>query len=197
MSIDRIGSSSPVLGSLSELALETSGDPNAAVAAMLLEHAQQKRETLGQARLAEEELVRKHEAEQVAQMRKEACEAAQAARWQALGSIVQGALGITGGATMCTNGGAASGESKILSESGTGMKGVFDFGATPHSLAAGNARADATAAEHRAGAAQRRLDEIHSEQNDARELTRTAIDFLKELTTSRAEIDQAALLHRA
>jgi hypothetical protein len=197
MSIDRIGSNSPVLGSLSELALEASGDTNAAVAAMMLEHAQQKRETLGQARLAEEEFLRKREAEQVAQIREEACEAAEAARWQALGSIAAGALGIAGGASMCAAGGKPSGESTILSSSGDSMKGLFGCVAADHDMAAGNARADATAAEHRGGAAQRRLEEIHSEQSDARELMRTAMDFLKEQSKSRAEIDQAALLHRA
>jgi len=197
MSIDRIGSSSTVLGSLSELALEASGDTNAAVAAMMLEHAQQKRETLGQARLAEEELLRKREAEQVAKIREQAEVAAEAARLRALGSIASGAFGIAGGATICAGSGEPSGESKILSASGDPVKGVFEFVAAERDIDAGNARADATAADHRAAAAKRRLEDIHSEQSDARELARTAIDFLKELTKSRAEIDQAALLHRA
>ena len=195
MSIDRIGSGSTVLGSLSELVLDAGGDTNAALAALMLEHAQQKREMLGQARLAEEEFLQKREAEQVAHIREEAEEAAQAARMKAMGCIVSGGLGIAGGVMMVDGGECA--ESKMFCASGDTVKGGLDFAASQHDKSAGTARADATAADHRVGAAKRQLEEIQGEQNEARELMRNALDFLKELGKSRAEIDQAALLHRA
>lgn len=185
-----------MLQSQDALAAELGGDANAQVAAMLLKHSQDKQASLRVQRVAEEEQLTAMEEEQVDQMRESAEQIRIAAREKAIGQITNGICQIGGGIVALdgTDGGKAAGE--IWQGAGDGADGVANLEAAEHEYAQGIADADAKQAEHMANEAGRRLDDIKDEERNARELVRTALDFLREVRGAGDQANKAALFQR-
>jgi hypothetical protein len=179
------------------IAEELGGDLDAQLAAMLLKQADERRNMTRVSRDALEKQISSLEEEQVAKLRKKAEEIRRAAvneGWATIvggaGTAASGVAGLCGDADTRSALRAFQGGAELAAGSGKLMSASDNF-------AAGQADADATAAEHGAAAAKRELDGLNDEARDARELRRTALEMLAETNRSRAAAYQAALLQRA
>ena len=205
MSINGIQSSVLVtLNSTDQIASELGGDTNAQVAAMLVVHSKERSQQLRQARGAEEEHLRESEDREVAEMRDEAREIREAARARAVGGIFEGIMTIGAGYFEVASGTQSDEASaKVLSGYGKGVegagkagKGAYDLDAAEDDHAAAMARVEAQKAKNRAGASERRLDDLKDDLAEARELRQKAIDFVKDATQGQADVHRAALFQR-
>jgi hypothetical protein len=188
-----------------QIAAEFGGDVNASVAAMMLLHAKQLRESVQTACSIEEERLRIQEERQVHAMHEQADRIRSAGMNEGLGLIASGgfqiASGVVGIAGARLQDGQlsprAAGSQAILQGSGSASRGVGEMFASEDNWAASIANADATKAENSAEATKRRLDELKEEMAQARDLTKTAIDFLRDQTRTKASTDDAAASIRA
>jgi hypothetical protein len=202
MPIDSISNPSSgtvlMLESQNAIASEFGGDVDAELAVMLLEQADQSRQMTRQARDAVERRLSSQEEEQVAKLREKAAETRQAAQVEGFTAMVGGAATMYGGMV-----GLAAGDDEDLqhtaelAKGGAGFNaGVGKLDAASHTFGAGKADADAVAADHRAAEAKRELEQLGAEDQDARQLGRTALDMLAETNRSRAAASEAALFQR-
>jgi hypothetical protein len=183
-----------------EIASEFGGDVNASVAAMMLLHAKEVRESVQTARSLEEENLQRQEENQIRSMHEEADKTRAAGFEEGFGLLISGGLQMASGGVSIfgptTEAGeltkGAKGTQDILRGAGEGTRGGTQLLATADKGAADGAKADATDAEHRADAAKRRLSDLKDEAADARELAKKAIDFLRDQTRTNASTDQAA-----
>ncbi len=194
MSIDPTRGSARLLNG-GNLAPELGGDINARVAAMLLEQSQDRKDYLREARRAEEQHLHAVEDAEVQAIRDEAVHVRDAAQSRAMGAILSGGFQIAGGVALASaegeNGGAAS--SRMLEGSGKLGEGLTGLDAAASDYAAGEARADAKSAENKGKESERRLGDIEDEVREARELAKTAIQFLRDAAEKEGEIQRSAL----
>jgi hypothetical protein len=203
MPIDSISNTNPgavlMLEQPDAIALELGGDLDAELAVMLLKQADESREMTHQARDAVEKRLSYLEEEQVTKLREKAAETRRAAEVEGFTTMVGGAATVYGGVV-----GLAAGDDEDLQHTATVAKGGAEFGAgvgkldaARHNFGAADADADATAADHRAAEAKRELEQLGAEEQDARQLGRTALEMLAETNRTRAAAYQAALFQRA
>jgi len=181
------------------IALELGGDLDAELAVMLLKQADQDREMTRQARDAVEKRVSSQEEAQVQELREKAAETRRAAEVEGFATMVGGAATAYGGVV-----GLAAADDEDLPHTAELAKGgaelvagVGKLDAAGHKFGADRADADAVATEHRAAAAKRELEQLAAEDQDARQLRRTALDMLAETRRTEAAMYQAALFQRA
>jgi hypothetical protein len=173
---------------------EVSGDINARIAAMLLAQSQDRKDYLREARRAEEQHLRAVEDAEVQAIRDEAVHTRAAAQSRAIGAIVSGGFQMGSGVAIGTmDCGDAETTSKILEGSGKASDGIAGLNASTSDYAAGEDRADAKSAENKSKESERRLGNIEEEVREARELAKTAIQFLRDVTEKEGEIQRAAL----
>jgi len=172
--------------SQSELATELGGDASAQVAAMLLEHAQESREGASEARLSEEEHLAEQQARQVAMMREQASHIRNAGISEGISLIVAGGLNIAAG----------SAGDQALSGGAQVSQGIGKGGAALEEAEGQECAAAAQQAEHSSSAAERRLDDIRTDAQEARELVRTVIDFLRDTSQTETASAQAGIYLR-
>ena len=187
------------IGTQAQLAAELGGDANAQAAAMMLVHARDKSQNLKETRRAELSNLRSQQQREVDQMRSRADEAFAAARAKAYGKIYDGAASAVGGACLMAVSDETTAKALNQSMSGAGQLGS----ACTDSVVAGHER-DAAAAEtasvvakHRAEESQARLDELRDEQRETQDLTRTAIDFLRDVSSAQQQVDNAVAYLKA
>jgi hypothetical protein len=174
---------------------EVSGDINARIAAMLLAQSQDRKDYLREARRAEEQHLRAVEDAEVQAIRDEAVHTRAAAQSRAIGAIVSGGFQVAGGVAL---GGIADkcdakATSEIFNGAGDLSEGFMGLNAAASDYAAGEARADAKSADNKSNESERRLGDIEEEVREARELAKTAIQFLRDVTEKEGEIQRAAL----
>ena len=87
-------------------------------------------------------------------------------------------------------------EAGVPSGSGDVTKGALDLWAAGDRERADQKQADAAEYESRAGASERRLEDLRNEESDASELIRTALDFVKNASESTANANRNALFQR-
>jgi len=204
MTIDATNRTTPMsallLMSSEQIAAELGGDVNASVAAMMLLHAKQMRESVQTARSFEEENLRIHEECQVQAMHEQADRIRAAGIAEGVGLIASGGCQIASGIVGLSGSRLASGEltpsrqgtQAVLQGAGTGANGVSQLSAAGDKHAADRADANATAAGHRAEATKRRLDDLQDEAAEARDLAKKVIEFLRDQTRTKASTDNAA-----
>jgi hypothetical protein len=174
---------------------EVSGDINARLAAMLLAQSQDQKDYLREARRAEEQHLRAVEEAEVQAIRDEAAHTRSAAQSRAVGAMVSGGLQVASGVALgsieCKT--EAESSARILQGAGDFGKAVMDLDAAASDHAAGEARAEAKSAENKSKESERRLADIEAEVREARELAKTAIQFLRDMTDKEGEVQRAAL----
>jgi hypothetical protein len=170
----------------SDLATELGGDTSAQIAAMLLEHAHESREGASEARQREEQNLAAQQAREVEMMRE------QAAHIRAAGVAEGVSLMVGGGLNMM----AAGTNTPVLSGAAEVSKGFGKLSASIEEARGQESAADAKQAGHHASAAERRLEDIGTEAQEARELVRTVIDFLRDVGRTETATDQAAIYLR-
>jgi hypothetical protein len=183
-----------------QIAAELGGDVNASVAAMMLLHAKDMRDSVQATRSMQEEALRRHEADQISAMHEEAHRTRAAGRMEGIGLMASGGFQIASGVAAIRGstlqGGeltpSARGNQAGLEGAGRLAQGTGNLLAADEKHEADNANTDAAAAGHRAEAVTRRLDDLRDEAADARELAKTAIEFLRDQTRTRASTDHAA-----
>jgi hypothetical protein len=174
---------------------EVSGDINARIAAMLLEQSQDRKDYLREARRVEEENLRAFEAAEVQAVRDEAAHTRAAAQSRAIGAMVSGGFQVAGGVALggIANKTDAKATSDCLNGSGELTEGFMGLNAAARDYAAGEARADAKSAENKGNESERRLGDIEEEVREARELAKTAMQFLRDMADKEGEVQRAAL----
>jgi len=204
MTIDTTNRTTPMSALLfmspEQIATELGGDVNASVAAMMLIHAKQMRELVQTARSFEEENLRIHEERQVRAMHEQADRIRAAGITEGVGLMASGGFQIASGIVGLSGTTLRSGEltpraqgtQAVLQGAGAGANGVSQLVAAGDKHAADVANIEATAAEHRAEAAKRRLDDLEDEAAEARDLTKKVIEFLRDQTRTKAGTDNAA-----
>jgi hypothetical protein len=194
MSIDPTRGSSLLLNGGS-MGPEVSGDINARIAAMLLEQSQDRKDYLREARRVEEEHLRTVEKAEVQAIRDEAVHTRAAAQSRAIGAMVSGGFQVAGGVALggIAGKGDAKATSDIFNGSGELSEGFMGLSAAASDYAAGEARADAKSAENKSKESERRLGDIEEEVREARELAKTAIQFLRDMAEKEGEVQRAAL----
>jgi len=184
-----------------EIAGEFGGDVNSRVAAMMLHHARDVRESAQTARAAEEENLRRQEDAQIRSMHEQADRIRSAGIASGTALIAGGAFQFAGGMVALNGPTLASGDlaptakgtQVALDGVGQAAQGTGKLVASHEERAGKIADSDSTAAGHRADAAKRRLDDLDEEAANARELARTAIDFLRDQTRTKGSADSAAV----
>lgn len=171
----------------SELATELGGDASALVAAMLLQHSHESREGAREARLREEEHLAAQQAREIEMMMEQADHIRNAGLSEGIGMMASGGLNMVAAGT---NNAMYSGGAQV-------SQGIGKAGAALEESAGQRCATAARQAEHRSGAAERRLDDIRTQAQEARELVRTVIDFLRDASRTETATDQAAIYLRA
>jgi hypothetical protein len=170
----------------SDLATELGGDASAQIAAMLLEHAHESRDGASEARLHEEQNLAAQQAREVEMMREQADHIR--------------AAGLTEGVSMMVGGGlnmmAAGTDTKALSGAAEVYQGLGKAGAALEEARGQESAAAAKQAGHHASASERRLEDIRTEAQEARELVRTVMDFLRDVGRTETASDQASIYLR-
>lgn len=181
------------------IAAELGGDVGAQLAALLLTSARDSREAARAERSEEEANLREAEAHQVELMLEQAESVRAAGTARAYGMMVSGAVNVTGSAAAMAidldQPGSPLGQEIQGSLAGGGklVEGTFDFDATCSDFAADIERAQATTMANLAAESTRRLDDAKAAEADARELARTALEFLRNVNQLEAGSDQASL----
>ena len=170
----------------SELATELGGDASAQIASMLLEHAHESREGAREARLHEEEHLAAQQAREVAMMREQADHIRNAGIREGFSMMVGGGFNILAAGT---NTAALSGAGQLSQAFGK-LSGSIEDAKAQESAAA------AKQAGHSSAAAERRLEDIRTEAQEARELVRSVIDFLRDVGRTETATDQAGIYLR-
>jgi hypothetical protein len=207
MTIDAAGgvrNTSNMLPTGDQALLDFGGDVGASVAAMMLLHARETREGTSEARAAEERNIEAQEARQVQAMHDQADQIRAAGLWEGTSNIVAGVLGVGAGAVTLNGETLRSGELvtsaqgrvEYLNGSAKVVVGSGNVFAAIDKADAQNAEADGVAAGNRSEAAKRRLADLNDAAKDAQELTRTAIDFYRDATRTKADTDRAAVSMR-
>lgn len=195
---------SSMLLTADDIATQFAGDPNAEIAALMLGHARDVRDGARQARAADERTIEAQENEQIVQMRNQAEDIRRAGEVEGLTEIGTGVLDVFAGEATMT--GTTTTDGKLTNDVEGGvlvmkgsteiLKGTGTMGAASYKADSQIDDANGTAANHRAQAAIRRLDDIKDVEKDARDLARTAIDFYRDQVHSQADADHAALFLR-
>ena len=179
------------------IALELGGDVDAELAVMLLKQADQSRQMTRQARDAAEKRLCCLEEEHVAKLREKAAETRRAAEAEGWATMVGGAATAYGGVVGLAGADEDLQHTAVVAKGGAEFNaGVGKLDAASHTFGAAEADADAAAADHRAAEAKRELEQLGAEDQDARQLVRTALDMLAETNRSRAAASEAALFQR-
>jgi len=203
MSIDTVSANAYHLVDEGNIAAELGGDVDAQLAALLLTSAHDSREAARVERDQEEAQLGEAEQHQVELMLKQADSIRAAGRARGYGMIASGALTVEGGLTALAvdlhQPGTKVGAEFESSLAGGGklVEGVFDLGATGFEAAEATQRAQATAMGNQAEESTRRLDELSAQIADARDLARTALEFLRNVKQAETQSDQASLYLRA
>jgi hypothetical protein len=177
-----------------DLITELGGDTNATVAAMLLKQSQEKRDCLREERDAQEEQLSHFEQAEVASLREKAEALRDAGMAEAFGDIAGGVFTAGSGLAGCAD---LKGSAALLEGCGKAAPGAGMLVAVGPNERAGQAEADKTQFENMAAEAKRRLDDIRDDDHDARDLLKSAIDFLREVNRTKSEGDQTAVSIRA
>jgi hypothetical protein len=170
------------LGSCLDLDLSVGADPQTRLALMVLKFASDRREMASKQRDATEATMQQFEQRTVDLMHEKADEIRDAAV-QVLACQLAGA-----GAKIAGTASGESGYGEADSEIYGAVGGYLD------ELSKGrlaDLEGFIKGAENRASEAERRLDEINSEGEDARDLKNSALDFLREANSTQAETEQA------
>jgi hypothetical protein len=163
------------------------GDVNARVAAMVLGAARDSRDAADQARVAEEENLREQEAQQVQAMHEQADAIRAAGNWALGGAIVSGGTQLVGAA------GGFGGDREPYETGGKLVGAAAQYGGKLEDAHKTDLDATETTAKNHVEASTRRLGDIKELRSDARDLKQAAVDFLRESTRTRGEIDRAPL----
>jgi hypothetical protein len=179
----------------SELAAELGGDTSAQIAAMLLDHAHDSRETNREARLHEEQHLVAQQEREFEMMMEQADHIRSAGFAEGISMMVAGTFNIAAGVVT-----AGTADAKAIGTSLSGgaqaSQGAGKFFAGIEEAEGQESAAAAKQASHRSGASERRLDDLRTEAQEARELVRTVIDFLRDMGRTEAATDQAGIYLR-
>jgi hypothetical protein len=179
-----------LLPSSDELAAELGGDIGAQVAAMVLLAARDNRNAAREAQRAEEANLFEQQRAEVEAMHAQADATRSAALDAARGKIFAGSADI--GAALVIDPQRAA----ALSALGDLGAGVQDLRASQHDFQAAEHSADATRAGNLAEASARRLDQLDSVIDDARDLKNDALSFLRGIRQTENQTDEAAIFLR-
>ncbi|MCA9600032.1 MAG: hypothetical protein KC776_42305 [Myxococcales bacterium] len=199
MSVGKVGTGSVIMlqNSEEQLAVELGGDTNAQMAAMMLKHGSDRRTATRHMRHQEEKHLEAMEAKEVSKLREQAREELVAARQKAVGKMVGGALGITSGVVGgCFEGKGAEYAASSLKASQSGVEGASEYVAAGSADRASQAQIASKEASNKAEEAKRRMEDLKDDEQSAREIVRSAVDFLKNITQGKADVERAALFNR-
>ena len=164
------------------------GDHATQLAAMLIDYAKDSREQNRQLRRGEEAHLRLVQQEHITDLRTEANMIRRAGREQGYAMIVSG--GLTIGASIAGAKGACD-AAGAMNASAKGMEGRGLLLSSNYERQAGMARADAAEHKNQSEEALRRLEDIASADESAKDLQRKAFDHLRAIQETRAATDRA------
>lgn len=177
-----------VIQSVDQLAIQLGGDPQAYLAAMVLQFAGERRNDAENARNTAETRIQQQENLQVREMRDQA-DMIRTSAWISGAGGVLGGVGQIGGGAALLKGNVDL--SKIYEGSGMVLNAVGDGGSGVANGAAKDDEADSIAASHRAQANLRRLDAIEDDIDSANDMEDRALDFLEQINKTKAETEQS------
>lgn len=178
-----------------ELAL--SGDPEAALALLVLRSAHDDRDLTKAERDLAETQQRQLEQEQVEHLRDQADHVLEAGLLRGFGQMASGALSFTGSALAV--GEPQQEAERLMAElngAGKALEGATQFGAAFADSAAKNAEADALTAQQSAQHIGNRIDELSGLAKESADAQRSALDSASELVRTSAATDNAAIFLR-
>lgn len=182
------------------------GDPASELAALLIDHVRESRQSYLEQTHAEESHLRLVQAAQIKELRDEADKLRDAGMARGAGMIVSGVLTI--GASGITAGTPTTDVSDTPPETGgtdwpgvlngaaSGAKGGSELFAADDEFQGQLARTRATEYEHQGGEAERRLETLDEARSHARELQRSAFEHLRNVQETEAATDQALVTWR-
>lgn len=177
------------------------GDPASELAALLIDHVRESRQSYFEQTRAEEKHLRSVHTAQIKAMRDEADKLRDAGMARGGGMMVSGALTIGAGyATAST----PTAESKtndtdrpvVLNGAASGAQGGGELFAADDDRQGQLARTRATEHEHLGGEAERRLETLGEARAHARDLERSAFEHLRNVQATEAATDQALVTWR-
>jgi len=139
---------------------------------------------------------------QVSKMREMAEKRYEAAQTEAYGKMAEGALGVLGG--FATAGGFSKNDTQLKAQTNSGLGevigsqgkvlgGVMSLASAGDKRAADRLDADAKAFENEATQHKRTIEDADDDAKEARELSRTALDFLREFESTQTKSMSSAI----
>lgn len=186
------------------------GDPASELAALIIDHVRESRQSYLEQTRAEERHLRVVQAAQIEDLREEADKLRDAGVARGTGLIVSGALSIGAGLATAnapnaeTPGGAKPSTPPptetdwpaVLNGAASGAKGGGDLLATHQEYRGQIARTRATEHEHLAGEAERRLKTLDEARSHLGDLRRSAFEHLRNVRETEAATDHALVTWR-
>jgi hypothetical protein len=188
-----------LLNSSDTIAIELGGDTEAQLAAMVLTFAHDNEERADEARRLTESMIREAGEEQVQQMRDQADDLRWGGVLGGLGTSLAGAATLGGGIAGLESArdGASDAVVQCTRDRWQGASGVLDgsgqFANAYYTGEAGHHEANATAAGNELAAAERRLDQIEADLDDADDLEDSALDFYEQSVETQAATNQTVV----
>lgn len=172
------------------------GDPASELAALLVDHVRESRQSYLDQTHAEESHLRLVQAAQIKELRHEADKLRDAGRANAYGLLGSGALKISSGVAIASTGTPNNPYSKGFEGGADGSAGAGTFYASGEEHQGQLARTRATEHEHLGGEAERRLKTLDEARAHARDLERSAFEHLRNVQETEAATDQALVTWR-
>lgn len=172
------------------------GDPASQLAALLIDHIRESRQSSLERTRAETDHLRVVQAAQIEDLRKEADKLRDASVVNGWGKVVSGALTVGSGVFIACTKNPDNAWSKGLEGGASGTVGVAELYAAGHEYLGRSARTRATEHEHLASESERRLKTLEEARTHLRELQRTACDHLRSVQETQAQTDRARVIWR-
>jgi len=166
------------------------GDTASELAALLIDHVRESRQSYLEQTRAEEHQLRLVQAAQVEDMRTQADKLRDAGISKGAGMIASGLLTVGSGVSIASTGTADNPYSKYFDGSAKGAEGGGQLMAAHFDHDAGIAGADATEHEHLGSEAERRLETLDEARSYLKELQRTAFEHLQNIQETQAGTDR-------
>ena len=166
------------------------GDPASELAALLIDHVRESRQSYLEQTRAEEHQLRVVQAAQIKDMRVEADKVRDAAISKGAGMMLSGGFTIGSGVAIAQTGDPETPWSKYLAGSADGARGGGELISGHFDREASLARADATEHEHLGSEAERRLESLEEARSHLNELQRSAFDHLRNIQETQAGTDR-------
>jgi len=183
----------PTLDCYAEARDAFSGDPASEIAALLIDHVRQSRQSYLEQTHAEEHQLRAVQAAQVEDLRTQADKLRDAAMYEGAGMMLSGGLTIGSAVASASVPDKATGADwpRVLEGSAKGAEGGGTLVSAHFDREAGLAGADATEHEHLGSEAERRLRTLDEALSHTKDLQRSTFEQLQSLQATQAATDRA------